>query len=177
MEGLAPAVQVHLHQKGLPAGVGVEGPEPDIVLDPDQAMDVGADLLSSDTHFSSVDGLAWILVSRSPTWSTPIHYLRPARPRLRRLVGPFADRFTAPDHQGYSEGLGNHMQNIGQSLTQDMGAPEWVEGMILLPFLVVLLIFGLRELLLWAVAQRAGERRCTATPGGGRAASWRSYSA
>ena len=25
-----------------------------------QAMDVGADLLSSDTHFRSVDGLAWI---------------------------------------------------------------------------------------------------------------------
>ena len=25
-----------------------------------QAMDVGADLLSSDTHFSAVDGLAWI---------------------------------------------------------------------------------------------------------------------
>ena len=50
------------------------------------------------------------------------------------------------------------MDTIRQSLLAGLEVPSWVEGLFVLPFLAVLLIFGLRELVLWAVARFAGDR-------------------
>jgi len=63
------------------------------------------------------------------------------------------------------------MDAIEHWLTSQLGIPTWVVGSFVLPLLVVLLIFGLRELVLAIASHFAGERDDLggdAGPGGSR---------